>query len=92
MVKEDPLVLIEESIVAKDCPFPEWVGLLGVRYSITIGVIKISLSGCLYYINAGWLRVLPSDWVGMVESSPKHSWPVGFNRAMGYGGGKKVRL
>jgi hypothetical protein len=78
-------------MAAEDCPFPEWVGVLGVGDPMTIGVIKMSSSGHQHCINAGRLRVLPSDWLGMAESSPKRGWPAGFNGAIGRGGGKKVR-
>jgi hypothetical protein len=90
-VEEDPPVLTEESMAAEDCPFPERVGVLGVGDPMTTGVIKTSSSGRPHCIDAGWLRALPSDWLGMAESSPKCSWPAGFNGAMGRGGGKKVR-
>jgi hypothetical protein len=80
-----------ENIAAKEGPCLEWVGVLGVRDPMTIGVINTSSSGRPRCIDMGWFGVLPINRLGMTESSPKCSWPAGFKGAMGCRGGEKKR-
>jgi hypothetical protein len=81
-----------ENIAAKEGPWPEQVGVLGVRDPMTIGVMNISSLGRLRCIDTGRFGVLPINGLGMAESSPKHSWPAGFKGAMGHGGGEKKEV
>jgi hypothetical protein len=62
-----------EHIAAKEGPYPEWVGVLGIGDPMTIGVMKTSSLGHPCYIDIGQFRVLPINGLGMAEGSPKCS-------------------